>query len=388
MVEVIEVSAVMPCLNEAASLAVCIRKARLALDRLDRPGEIVVADNGSADGSVAIAEELGARVVHVAVRGYGAALIGGISAARGDVVVMADADDSYDWSDLGRFVAKLDEGYDLVVGNRFLGGVLPGAMPPLHRYLGNPVLSAIARLVSRAPIGDFHCGMRAFTRSGFGRMALTTSGMELATEMVMNAARNGLRIAEIPVVLHPDKRGRPPHLRSFRDGWRHLRFILMHAPDYLFLVPAVLFLMPGLTLLLLLAGGPVPVAGHFFGPHFLALGIMLTLLGFNTLSFGLQAKLIVAIRHPRLRSRVVDWVRGKHALEFGLLAGGLLAAAGLAVDAVILIRWLTHPLEPMESTVHPAMVATTMVALGMNIIFSAFMLRIIGAEEPRFGGRP
>lgn len=376
----------MPCLNEAASLAICIRKARAALDRLGVPGEIVVADNGSTDGSIAIAEELGARVVHVATRGYGAALIGGIAAARGEIIVMADADDSYDWSELGHFVAKIGQGYDLVMGNRFRGGIRPGAMPPLHRYLGNPVLSAIARLVSRAPIGDFHCGMRAFTKSGFERAALSTSGMELATEMVMNAARNGLRIAEIPIVLHPDKRGRPPHLRSFRDGWRHLRFILMYAPDYLFLAPAVLFLVPGLLLLMLLAGGPLPLAGHFFGPHFLALGIMLTLLGFNTLSFGMQAKLIMATRHPLLPSRLVGWVRERHALEFGLLVGGFLALAGVLVDGYILFRWLAHPLESMESTVHPAMVATTMVALGMNIIFSAFMLHIINAEETRPGG--
>ncbi|HTY98583.1 MAG TPA: glycosyltransferase family 2 protein [Rhodocyclaceae bacterium] len=386
MEEAIKISAVMPCLNEAASLAICIRKARTALDRLGVPAEIVVADNGSTDGSVAIAEGLGARVVHVAARGYGAALIGGITAARGEIVVMADADDSYDWSEIGAFSAKIGEGYDLVMGNRFRGGIRPGAMPPLHRYLGNPVLSAVARIVSRAPIGDFHCGMRAFTKSGFERMALSTSGMELATEMVLNAVRNGLRIAEIPIVLYPDKRGRPPHLRSFRDGWRHLRFILMYAPDYLFLAPAVLFLVPGLSLLMLLARGPVLLAGHFFGPHFLALGIMLTLLGFNTMSFGVQAKLIMATRHPLLRSRLVDWVRSTHALETSLLVGGLLALAGLAVDGYILLRWLTRPLGSMESTVHPAMVAATMVALGMNMIFSAFMLHIINVEEARIAG--
>lgn len=386
MDELFKVSAVMPCLNEAASLAICISKARAALDRLGLAGEIVIADNGSTDGSIAIAEGLGARVVHVSTRGYGAALIGGINAARGEIIVMADADDSYDWSEIGTFVAKIDEGNDMVIGNRFRGGILPGAMPPLHRYLGNPVLSTIARLVSRAPVGDFHCGMRAFTKSGFNRMALSTTGMELATEMVMNAARNGLRIAEIPIKLYPDKRGRPPHLRSFRDGWRHLRFILMYAPDYLFLVPSAMFLVPGLILLALLAGGPLPLAGHFFGPHFLALGIMLTLLGFNTLSFGTQAKLIMATRHPLLRSRLVDWVRSRHALEVGLLTGGLLALSGLAVDSYILFLWLAHPLASMEGTVHPAMAATTMVALGMNIIFSAFMLHIINVEETRLAG--
>ena len=231
------VSAVMPCLNEEKTLGLCIDKIQRAFDEMGITGEIVVADNGSSDRSVEIAESLGARVVRERRKGYGSALLAGISAARGRIVVMADADDSYDWSVLGDFVRKIEEGHDLVMGNRFKGGIEPGAMPPLHRYFGNPVLSMLARVMYRIPINDFHCGMRAFTRESFDRMKVRTAGMEFATEMVVNASHAGLRIAEIPTRLYPDKRDRPPHLRSFRDGWRHLRFMLTYAPDWLYLVP-------------------------------------------------------------------------------------------------------------------------------------------------------
>ncbi len=249
------VSAVIPCLNEEETLALCVRKAQDAFIKLGIVGEVVVADNGSTDNSVAIAESLGARVVSQTEKGYGAALKAGIEGARGEIVVMGDADDSYDWGCIGDFVGKVQEGNDLVMGNRFAGGIEPGAMPIHHRYLGNPVLSFIARGVSRAPIGDFHCGMRAFTREGYGRMKLQTSGMEFASEMVISAARNGLKIAEIPTKLYPDKRNRPLHLRSWSDGWRHLKFILSYAPDHLLLAPALLMLLPGLLLMALLASG-------------------------------------------------------------------------------------------------------------------------------------
>src|SRR5581483_8958811 len=248
----IAVSAIIPCLNEEQTLALCIEKAFRAFAELGVQGEVVVADNGSTDRSVEIARNLGARVIHERRKGYGAALLRGISEARGEVIVMADADDSYDWTGIAPFVRKIREGYDLVMGNRFKGGIMDGAMPGLHRYLGNPILSLIARIAFRTPIGDFHCGMRAFTRAAFERMQLKTTGMEFATEMVANASHQGLRIAEIPIVLYPDKRNRPPHLRSFRDGWRHLRFILTYAPDYLYLVPGALLLLPGLCLQALL----------------------------------------------------------------------------------------------------------------------------------------
>src|SRR3954471_13477847 len=244
----VAVSAVIPCLNEEQTLAICIQKAFQAFRELGVAGEVIVADNGSTDRSVEIATNLGARVVHERRKGYGAALLRGIHESRGEIILMADADDSYDWSAIAPFVRKIREGYDLVMGNRFQGGIEPGAMPPLHRYFGNPVLSLVARVAFRSAIGDFHCGMRAFTRAAFDRMQLRTTGMEFATEMVANAAHQNLRIGEIPVVLHPDKRTRPPHLRSFRDGWRHLRFILTYAPDHLYLIPGAMMLMAGLAL--------------------------------------------------------------------------------------------------------------------------------------------
>jgi hypothetical protein len=379
----IRVSAVMPCLNEEKTLALCIPKAKACFERLGVSGEVIVADNGSTDQSIEIALSLGARVVHQPVRGYGSALLAGISAAEGSIVVMADADDSYDWSNLGPFIAKIEEGFDFVIGNRFQGGIMPGAMPLHHRYLGNPLLSGIARIVCGVPVGDFHCGMRAFTREGFVRMRLYASGMEFATEMVMNAARNGLRIAEIPITLYPDKRGRRPHLRSFRDGWRHLRFILTYAPSHVFMLPGSLLLAAGLVLLGMLAPGPVIVFGQFLGPHFLALGSLLTLAGFNVLSLGMLAKVVMVRKHPSLTDRIVRWATGPRAMEACLIAGGASAAAGLAIDVLIFYLWISEPLRPMDGTVHPAGVATTLIVLGLNLMITAFLLNLIVSEGDR-----
>ena len=379
----IRVSAVMPCLNEEMTLAMYIEKAQRSFAELGVTGQVVIADNGSTDRSVEIARQLGAKVVHQPVRGYGAALTAGIAAADGDIVIMGDADDSYDWSNLRGFIEKIDEGYEFVIGNRFKGGIMPHAMPPLHRYLGNPVLSTIARLICRVPVGDFHCGMRAFTREAFARMDLQTSGMEFASEMVMNAARNGLRIVEIPTVLHPDKRNRPPHLRSFRDGWRHLRFILTYAPNHVFVMPGFLLFIAGLLLLGLLAGGPTTLFGHFMGPHFLALGSLLTLVGFNIVTMGVLAKVILAAKHPSLRGRIVRWATGPLAMEACLIGGALAATLGVVLDASILIQWLTPPFRPMEDTVHLAVVATTLIVLGLDGAFSAFLLNLLVSERAK-----
>jgi hypothetical protein len=292
---------------------------------------------------------------------------------------MGDADDSYDWGAIEPFVRKVQEGWDLVVGNRFKGGILPGAMPWLHRYLGNPVLSAFTRLAFGVSLGDVHCGMRAFTRSAFERMRTATSGMEFATEMVANAAHNGLRIAEVPTRLYPDKRDRAPHLRSFRDGWRHLRFILTYAPDYLYLAPGVALLLAGLVLQALLVGGPVRVGGWNFGIHYLALGAMLSLVGFNVINLGVLAKAFMRQRYASLQSRTLGLLARHFSLEGGLVAGTLLMAAGLVTDAVILAIRLAHPNEAMEGTVHLAFVATTMVVLGLNLVFSSFLLSMVTA---------
>lgn len=381
----IAVSAVIPCLNEEQTLAACIQKAFLGFAELGIQGEVVVADNGSTDRSVEIARKLGARVINERRKGYGAALLRGITAAHGEIIVMADADESYDWTAIAPFVRKVREGYDLVMGNRFQGGIMAGAMPRLHRYLGNPVLSLIARIAFRTKIGDFHCGMRAFTRTAFERMQLKTTGMEFATEMVANASHQGLRIAEIPIVLYPDKRNRPPHLRSFRDGWRHLRFILTYAPDYLYLVPGALLLLPGLALEVLLSRGPVTIYGAYLGIHFLALGSLLTLAGFNVINLGVLAKTLMAQRYTGINSRTVRLVRRRFSLEAGLVAGVVLTLTGMGIDAVIAAKWIAEFGAPMDANVHLAFVATTALVLGLNLICSSFLLNLIQVEG---GTRP
>jgi hypothetical protein len=381
----IAISAVMPCLNEARTIGICVEKAKQAFARLGMAGEVVVADNGSMDGSAEIARAAGARVVSQPVKGYGAALQAGIEAAQGRFIVMADADDSYDWSAIDPLVLKLQQGYDLVVGNRFRGGIQPGAMPWLHRYVGNPVLSGFTRLAFGVAVGDVHCGMRAFTKSAFERMRTATLGMEFATEMIANAAHNGLRITEVPTRLYPDKRGRPPHLRSFRDGWRHLRFILTYAPDYLYLAPGAALLAAGLLLQALLVAGPVELGGTSLGIHYLALGAMLSLVGFNVINLGVLAKAVMGQRYDNLESRTIRLITRSFSLEGGLVTGALLMLAGLSVDGVILAIRLAHPGQAMEGTVHLAFVATTMVVLGLNLLFSSFLLAMVMAARRRDG---
>src|SRR4029077_1724882 len=244
----IELSVVMPCLNESVTVGACVKKALGAMQQMGIRGEVIVADNGSTDGSQRIAAEHGARVVPIELRGYGSALHGGIAAARGQFVLMGDADESYDFTQLDRFVGKLREGYDLVMGNRFQGGILPGAMPPLHRYLGNPVLTGIGRLFFKSPVGDFHCGLRAFRKDAIEGLGLRTLGMEFATEMVVKATAFGLRVTEIPTTLSPDGRDRASHLRTWRDGWRHLRFLLLYSPRWLFLYPGIALFTLGILL--------------------------------------------------------------------------------------------------------------------------------------------
>jgi glycosyltransferase involved in cell wall biosynthesis len=373
----IVVSAVLPCLDEERTIGICVDKARGGIAALGVPGEVIVVDNGSADRSAEIAQQHGARVVRQSVKGYGAALLAGIEASRGRIVVMGDADDSYDWSAIAPFVRKIEEGYDLVVGNRFQGGIQPGAMPALHRYLGNPVLSAISRFAFGLKIGDVHCGMRAFTKAGFERMRVGAPGMEFATEMVASAAHQGLRITEIPTRLYRDKRNRPPHLRTFRDGWRHLRFILTYAPDHLYLAPGVAFLVAGLLLQAFLVAGPVRVGGVRLGIHYLALAAMLSLVGFNVINLGVLAKALMVQRYPALKSRVVQVVTGRYTLEIGLIAGAALMLVGLAIDGGILLERLAHPGRAMEGTVHLAFVATTMVVLGLNLLFSSFLVAMV-----------
>jgi hypothetical protein len=261
---VTELTILMPCLNEAETIETCIRKAKGYLERSGISGEVVIADNGSTDGSQAMAEALGARVVDVPVKGYGAALGAGIAAARGRYIIMGDSDDSYDFSRLDAFVEHLRGGADLVMGNRFKGGIAPSAMPPLHRYLGNPVLSTIGRVFFRAPVGDFHCGLRGFSRQAILGLKLNTPGMEFASEMVIKATIMGLKVTEVPTTLSPDGRSRPPHLRSWRDGWLHLKLLLTFAPNWLFYYPGMALLAVGTAVFLALLGGPIAIAGVTF----------------------------------------------------------------------------------------------------------------------------
>jgi glycosyltransferase involved in cell wall biosynthesis len=376
----------MPCLDEAEALELCVRKAQASLDALGLPGEVLVADNGSTDGSVEIATRLGARVVHVAAKGYGNALRGGISAARGTWILMADADGSYDFSAIGGFVEKLREGHDLVMGCRLPAGggeILPGAMPWKNRWIGNPLLSLIGRIFFRSPLNDFHCGMRAFTKDACERMELTTTGMEFASEMVMKARLKNLRVAETPVTLHPDGRSRPPHLRPWRDGWRHLRFMLLYCPRWLFLAPGCLLMLAGLAAMLWLLPGPRRVGGVNFDVHSLLYAAMSVLIGFQAVTFAVFTKVFAisaGLLPPDSRlgrlSRIVT-------LETGLAVGAALVLAGLASTAWALLAWKHTGFGDLDAsrTLRIAIPATMTLVLGAQTILSSFFLSVLGLRR-------
>lgn len=379
----VELSVVMPCLNEAATLAVCIGKAQRALRDARIAGEIIIADNGSEDGSAALAASLGARVVSVPERGYGSALLGGITAARGEYVVMGDADDSYDWSALGPFLDNLRAGADLVMGDRFAGGIRPGAMPPLHRYLGNPVLTGLGRLFFRSPVHDFHCGMRGFRRAAILNLDLRTTGMEFASEMVVKATLAQLSIAEVPVTLSPDGRGRPPHLRSWRDGWRHLRFLLLYSPRWLFLYPGAFLMLLGLGAGLWLLSGPRTAWGVTFDVHTLLYAAMALVVGFQGLVFAVLTKIFAVSEgllppDPRL-TRLFKYVT----LETGLLAGGLLLLGGLGGSVYALHVWSGRAFGPLDPSRMLRLIipSVTALMLGGEAVLSSFFLSILGLRR-------
>lgn len=337
--DAIELTILMPCLNEVETLEVCIRKAQRYLESSGVVGEVVIADNGSTDGSRELATSLGARVVPVAQRGYGAALIGGTQAARGRYVIMGDADDSYDFSALDPFLDKLREGYQLVMGNRFRGGIAPGAMPPLHRYLGNPVLSGIGRLFFNKDIRDFHCGLRGYDRKAILELDLVTTGMEYASEMVVRASLAGLSITEVPTTLSKDGRSRPPHLRSWRDGWRHLRFLLLYAPRWLFLYPGLVALAVGGLATAVLMVGPVVIGGVGFDAVTMVYTAAITVLGYEAVTFSILTKLYAAREGflpvgPRFR-----WLSSLFTLERGVLLGLVIFVLGLVVGIAQVLAW-------------------------------------------------
>jgi glycosyltransferase involved in cell wall biosynthesis len=382
----VEVSVVIPCLNEENSLVYCIEKALDAFRSAAIRGEVVIADNGSIDKSVAIALSLGARVVHVAQRGYGAALRAGIAASRGTYIIMGDADDSYDFKEVPQFVERLRQGCELVMGNRFQGGIKPGAMPALHRYFGNPGLTALLNLFFHAGVGDSYCGMRGFTRAMYDRLDVRSSGMEFALEFVIKAAQIGARISEIPIVLWPDKRGRPPHLRSFRDGWRSLRFMLMYAPNWLYLVPGALLMAVGLLLVFWLLPGPRRISAHVtLDIHSLIFGVIFTLLGVQILSIGAFAKLFsYAERFDRRTISLKRFLR-RITLEWGLLCGGGMFLGGFAGCIWIAWRWAAGGFGPLNQ-VRQILFWSMWLFLGVQVIFASFFLSMLGISRGTYIG--
>jgi glycosyltransferase involved in cell wall biosynthesis len=381
--DAIEVSVVMPCLNEAESLGICIQKARDALQALRISGEVIVADNGSSDGSQAIARGLGARVIDVLAKGYGSALLGGITAAYGRFVIMGDADDSYDFSAIGPFVEKLREGNDLVMGNRFAGGIRPGAMPALHRYLGNPVLSRIGRVFFKSPVGDFHCGLRGFRKAAIEGLDLRTTGMEFASEMIVKATLMDLRITEVPTTLSPARRTRQPHLRTWRDGWRHLRFLLVYSPRWLFLYPGAFLMLAGLLVGGWLIPGPRRIGTVGFDVHTLLYAAGAIIIGFQSVVFAFFTK-IFAISEgllpedPRL-TKAFKYIT----LETGLAAGSLLVVAGIAGSLYAFLHWSLGSFGPLDATRTLRIVIPSLTALmlGSEVILSSFFLSVLGMSR-------
>ena len=379
----LELSILMPCLNEAETLEICIQKALRSLRELDIAGEVIIADNGSTDGSQDIATRMGARVVPVAAKGYGSALMGGIIAARGVYIIMGDADDSYDFSNLGFFVHKLREGFDLVMGNRFQGGIKPGAMPPLHKYLGNPVLTWVGRLFFASPVGDFRCGLRGFRRGSILKLDLQTTGMEFASEMVVKASVYKLRITEIPTVLSPDGRSRPPHLRTWRDGWRHLRYLLLYSPRWLFLYPGTALMIWGLVIVVWLLPGTQKIGSISFDVHTLLYGAIAIIIGFQAVTFAFFTKIFAISEKflpedPKL-NKIFRYVT----LETGLMVGVTLILIGIVGSFLSLTIWSETAFGSLDpsKTLRLVIPSLTCLTVGLQMVLSSFFLSVLGLKR-------
>jgi glycosyltransferase involved in cell wall biosynthesis len=378
-----ELTILMPCLNEAETIATCVKKASSYLSKSNIRGEILVADNGSTDGSQEIAQGLGARVVSICERGYGAALIGGIEAAKGRFVVMGDADDSYDFSHLDGFVAKLREGYDLVMGNRFEGGIEPGAMPALHRWLGNPLLSFIGRIFFKAQLGDFHCGLRGFNTGAVRNLRLRSRGMEFASEMVVRCRLARMRIAEVPTTLKKDGRSHPPHLRTWRDGWRHLRFLLIFAPRWLFFYPGLALLILGIAISILLLPGPVYITPNIsLDIHTFLVSAVTVLIGMQCISFAVVVRRYAAARGLLPRSKVVERFLVPLTLERVLLVALFIGMLGLGGMIWCVAQWADAGFGPLQygAMIRVLTVSITGIALALQLAFTAFLSAIIELE--------
>jgi len=379
--ETIELSIIMPCLNEAETLAVCIQKAKYFIAKNNINGEIVIGDNGSNDGSQQIALNARVRVINVPEKGYGAALIGAIKESYGKYIIMGDADDSYDFSHLELYIGKLREGYDLVMGNRFKGGIKENAMPFLHRYLGNPVLSFIGRLFFRTPIRDFHCGLRGFRRDAILSLGLVTTGMEFASEMVVKASLFNLKIAEVPTILYKDGRSRLPHLRTWRDGWRHLRFLLMYSPKWLFLYPGILLLSISVIFFTLLLIGPLTIGHVVLDIHTMAYFAAFIIVSFQIILFYFMSRIYAINQGIVPTDKKFNNVFNYFTLERGVISGGLLLIGGLAIMFNLFFYWKSKDfgtIVDLSKTLKFLFTSIVLIVLGVQLVFSSFMFSILG----------
>lgn len=379
----LKLSIVIPCLNEAETVATCVMKAQEFLSIHNISGEVIVADNGSTDGSQKLVSEAGAKVIHVTQKGYGSALIGGIEAAKGDYIIMGDADNSYDFSDLSLFVNALDAEYDLVLGNRFKGGIRPGAMPFLHRYLGNPVLSWLGRLFFKIKIGDFHCGLRGFRRASILGLNLQTTGMEFASEMVVKASLYGLKITEVPTILYPDGRSRPPHLHTWSDGWRHLRFLLLYSPRWLFYYPGISLIIFGLSLSAWLLPGPRQIGGLILDINTLMYAAFLSTLGLQAVLFSLLTKVFAISAGLRPQDADTQAIIKLGSLEKGIIIASLMMILGLTSSIGALAYWSINSFGSIDPTFSMRLVipGTVLFAMGFQILLSSFFLGILQTKR-------
>jgi glycosyltransferase involved in cell wall biosynthesis len=381
----IELSIVMPCLNEAETLGACIGKAQKFISDYRISGEVVIGDNGSTDGSQEIARRLGARVIDIPVKGYGSALIGAINASKGKYVIMGDSDDSYDFSNLGPFVEKLREGYDLVMGNRFTGGISKGAMPFLHKYLGNPVLSFLGKLFFKSNINDFHCGLRGFRQDIVNHLNLQTTGMEFASEMVVKSTINKLKIAEVPTTLSPDGRTRPPHLRTWRDGWRHLRFLLIYSPRWLFMYPGFLMILAGVIGSCLILIGKSTVGEINFSNNSLLYCAAAVIIGFQSVIFAVFTRIYGTEQGFLPLNPGYQKIFRYFKLELGLVISSLLVLAGLLTGIYSLAFWKRNELGNLDLSVNLKLVipSVTFLITGFQLFFASFFLSILGIQRKK-----
>ena len=372
----------MPCLNEAETLETCIRKAQGFLKENQIEGEVVVADNGSADGSREIARRCGARLVDVPQKGYGSALMGGIAAARGEYVIMGDADDSYDFTNLQPFISALDDGADLAMGNRFKGGIMPGAMPFLHRYLGNPVLSGLARTFFKSNVGDFHCGLRGFRRQAILDLDLQTTGMEFASEMAVKAALRGLKVVEVPTVLYPDGRSRPPHLRTWSDGWRHLKFLLLYSPKWLFFYPGAALIVFGLLVSVPLIFAPLQIGGVRLDINTLMYASLLTVVGAQSVLFSIFTYVFGVNVNLLPRDAATDKFLSRAGLEKGIALSAGMILLGFASSLGAVFYWSENRFGDIDPTRSMRLVipGAMLFALGFQIFFASFFISILNIK--------